>query len=158
MVKIVIYKAKERIDDIISFDERLSLEYISEKENMKISFEEYRKRHRELFMELLNCSKDAYFITALDDSDKIVGLLWLAIKIDTVSYNEICYIYDIEIEKAYRNKGIGTLLMKKAFEICKDNNLEKIALTVEVTNKRALKWYIKQGFKVERLYLTKNLK
>ncbi|OYT26255.1 MAG: hypothetical protein B6U95_07650 [Thermofilum sp. ex4484_82] len=155
MYKIVVYKNFEKLKDIIDFDENMSLEYIYEILGLNICIEEYKKRHKKVFMDLFNLSEENFFIVALDD-DRIVGLLWMGIRIDTVTYEKICYIYDIEIEKDYRNKGIGTSLIKKGFEICRNNNIRKMALMTDIMNKSALKWYMKLGFRISRFYLIKS--
>ncbi len=153
----VVYEGSERIEDIIKFDEELSLEYILEKRDLKIDIEEYKRRHKELFIELLRSSLKSFFITVLEEDDRIIGLMWIGIRIDTVTYEKICYVYDIEVRKEYRKKGIGTLLIKEGFKICKNNGVGKIALMVDLLNRNALKWYLGLGFTVERFYLVKSL-
>ncbi|MEZ0344108.1 MAG: ribosomal protein S18-alanine N-acetyltransferase [Caldimicrobium sp.] len=53
----------------------------------------------------------------------------------------------IAVKKAFRNKGIGSLLLKGFLERLKKLGIKKIFLEVEENNKRAYNLYTKFGFK-----------
>ncbi len=56
----------------------------------------------------------------------------------------------MSLEKAFRNKGIGTLLLKVLIDWATENEtIEKIGLCVHSNNERAIALYKKMGFEVE---------
>lgn len=69
-----------------------------------------------------------------------------------VGYNSIVmcedgyYIYQIAVKKEYQNSGIGTLMLKKAIKIAKDNKSFVIANVMNY-NINSQKMFLKQGFK-----------
>ena len=73
------------------------------------------------------------------------------INIEKIAEYEILFIY---VCKNFRNKGIGTKLLKKIEGI--DNNicLRKIYLEVSKKNREAISFYIKMNF--EKIYTRKN--
>ena len=144
---------KDKLDEIIDFDSKISWNFVCEEIKKILSFDEYLRRHRELFLKLYKNSKKNFFIVATKNK-KLIGLLWLGIKLDTVNYIDICYVYDIEVLEKYRGQGIGTMLMKKAEEICKRNKINRMALSVSTSNP-VTKWYLQLGFKIKRFYLEK---
>ncbi|HIT70700.1 MAG TPA: GNAT family N-acetyltransferase [Candidatus Scatovivens faecipullorum] len=75
------------------------------------------------------------------DNNKIVGI------ITGHSYYKEVYISDLIILKNYRNKKIGTKLVKKVEEYFKDKEFENINLTTY--NFQAPEFYKKLGFKIE---------
>lgn len=74
------------------------------------------------------------------DNDKIIGYLDYSLIYDRI---EIDNIYVLE---EYRNKKIGTQLMKCLDRIAKDNNLINITLEVRQSNYIAIHLYEKMGF------------
>ncbi|MCL4385323.1 MAG: GNAT family N-acetyltransferase [Actinobacteria bacterium] len=66
------------------------------------------------------------------------------------------FIHSFYIKKGFRNKGIGSILLKKSIEILKKDNIKKLELTVDPKNQTAIRLYEKFGFKnyefIEDLY------
>ena len=50
------------------------------------------------------------------------------------------------IDDKYRRFGIGTLLINKFKEYCKEKNIQNIKVTASAKNNRAIQFYIKNGF------------
>ena len=65
-----------------------------------------------------------------------------------------CYIMDVIVTKAYRNKGFGTTLMNSAKGWAKEQNCSFINLDVLVNNSGAINLYEKLGFipKAQEMY------
>lgn len=74
--------------------------------------------------------------------DKLIGFLHL-----TVSFEE-ADIVNVIIQKEYRHRGIGTELINYAV---KQDNLAKLNLEVRESNKNAIAFYQKLGFKEIRI-------
>jgi putative acetyltransferase len=55
----------------------------------------------------------------------------------------------IYIHQDFQDKGLGTIMMKKAIEVAKDRGFHRLGLTVVTDNHRAIKVYEKVGFKKE---------
>ena len=89
--------------------------------------------------ELLSDSSK-YIIAKLNDN--IVGFAGLKLILDEAE------IMNIVVKKSCRNRGIGSLLMKKLFSICNNLNVSTINLEVNECNVSAINLYKKFGFKV----------
>jgi len=57
------------------------------------------------------------------------------------------FIHSFYVSRKYRNKGIGSLLLKKSIEILKKDGIKKLELTVDPVNTAAISLYKKFGFK-----------
>lgn len=62
------------------------------------------------------------------------------------------YCSTLYVEKAYRGRGIGSLLFAKTVELAKKHKYVELALMVNKNNKEAKKFYLKQGFKKGYLF------
>ena len=63
-----------------------------------------------------------------------------------VKYNKGLYIYQIAVKKEYQNKGIGTLMLKKAIEIAEEQNTFVTAHVMNY-NIASQKMFLNLGFK-----------
>jgi GNAT superfamily N-acetyltransferase len=61
-------------------------------------------------------------------------------------WNGYCYINDIRIDKNYRGKGIGKLLIQKAIEWAKEKNCIGMQVETQDVNVNACKFYERLGF------------
>jgi GNAT superfamily N-acetyltransferase len=68
-------------------------------------------RNKEMLFDGDDLVDGHYVFNAVDD-DTVVGVLWIADKLDPVAKD--WYIYDIEVDKAFRGKGYGRLTMQAA--------------------------------------------
>ena len=65
---------------------------------------------------------------------------------------------ELYLDKAYRNQGLGTQLMKKGNAFFKKKGLKFALITVDKDNPRAERVYRKSGFKDFRHLLLKEIK
>jgi RimJ/RimL family protein N-acetyltransferase len=62
-------------------------------------------------------------------------------------------ILGIVVDDSYQNKGYGKEICEKMVKKGWNNNLEKIWLTVQLGNKKAIKLYKSLGFNIEGIFL-----
>ncbi len=60
---------------------------------------------------------------------------------------KIAFLIGFWINKDYRNQGLGSKLLTEAINQLKNEGIESIELTIDPSNKMALKLYQKHGFK-----------
>lgn len=60
--------------------------------------------------------------------------------------NKVAYINQLAIEQAYQNKGIGNILMKYSLTMSKEFGMTKAKLEVAKKNKKAINFYLRNGF------------
>ncbi|MCS7102502.1 MAG: GNAT family N-acetyltransferase [Candidatus Korarchaeum sp.] len=145
----------EEIDDYIDFDAPISWGFLTEEERESLSYDGYLRVHRELIRSLYESNIKNRIIAAYIDGS-IVGVVWIGMKLDTVHYVPVCYIYDIEVKEELRGKGLGSKLLHMAEETCREWGLSEVMLSVEASNSEALKWYERRGYEVKRLLLSKS--
>ncbi len=141
MSTLIIEKAKlKNLKDLIYllFDDDLGKyrENISE-----ISFNNYKKS----FLKILNDPNNEIFVMIL--SDQIIGMMQLTF-IPGLSIEGMtrCQIESVRIKKNYRNKGYGSVLIKRGIEIAKLNKCGLIQLTSNKERIKAINFYKKLGF------------
>ncbi len=88
----------------------------------------------------LTILNDSLFIGAYNN-EELIGLLIL--KEGPFKY---MYLDDIKVNRNYRNKGIGKMLIKKAIEVSKNKNYKGIYTIVQNNNVNAFLFYIKCNF------------
>lgn len=64
------------------------------------------------------------------------------------TWNEYLYLYDLKVDAAYRSKQVGSLLIKKAKEISKENHYLGLFTQGQDNNLGACLFYLKNGFKI----------
>ena len=77
------------------------------------------------------------------DNDAIVAFLSIEVHHEDEEY---IYLDDLSVTRAYRNKGIGTSLIKRAEEYAKKIGIYNICLHVEKTNVSAFSLYKRLGY------------
>ena len=99
---------------------------------------------KEDFVKELTENKMAIYIVAFF-GDEMVGYggMWHIV-------NE-GHITNIAVTDKYREKGIGTAILRRMLEIADEKDMIGITLEVRVGNESAMKLYSKFGFKVEGL-------
>jgi ribosomal-protein-alanine N-acetyltransferase len=85
------------------------------------------------------------FIIA-EKNHKIIGFL-IGVRIN----NENAKILMLGVSKQYRNKKIGSELLKKFVGIISEINIKKIELEVRTNNRTAIKFYQNNGFKITEI-------
>lgn len=107
------------------------------------------------WIQKLSSAPDKVLIVAVFN-DRIVGM------VDFSAYNKARQkhhgVFGISIDREFRGKGIGRVLMNALLEWARKNPLiEKVGLTVHAENKNAIFLYQSLGFKQEGL-IKNNLK
>lgn len=94
-------------------------------------------------------------IYAAMDEDRLCGWIWC---------HEICrfdekrlHIAHLAVEKQCRKQGIGRLLIQRVEAYALENGYSGLELFVTRSNKSAVRFYEKQGYEVDRLFLRKGL-
>lgn len=96
----------------------------------------------ELFKNELK-NKNSYYI-ALKQDNIILGFAGILKQYDEG------HIMTINVDKNYRNLGIGSILLEKLITIAQKNKLKEVTLEVRVSNIQAQKLYKKYSFEVVR--------
>lgn len=86
-------------------------------------------------------NNNSKYLVAKQDSE-IIGFVGIKIILDEAD------IMNIVIKKSYRNKGIGSLLLKELISLCQNLNLKSIFLEVNESNFSAIHLYEKFDFKI----------
>ncbi len=141
MSTLIIEKAKlKNLKDLIYllFDDDLG----KDRENIsETSFNNYKKS----FMKILNDSNNEIFTMILND--QIIGMMQLTF-IPGLSMEGMtrCQIESVRIKKDYRNKGYGSVLIKRGIEIAKLNKCGLIQLKSNKERIKEINFYKKLGF------------
>jgi Acetyltransferases len=132
------------------------IKYISEKtfyetfsnENTKEDMENYLKEnfsYGQVESEIKNNGSRFYIV---QNNEEVVA--YMKINFDKAQtetgHDNTLEVQRIYVLQEYKSKSIGKMLMKKAIEIGKNNNLNYIWLGVWEQNINAIKFYEKQGF------------
>ena len=132
------------------------LKYISEKtfyetfssEHTEEDMENYIKEnlsYEKLEEEIKNINSKFYLVF---NNEEVVA--YMKVNFDGAQteegYDNTLEVQRIYVLQEYKNKAIGKMLMKKAMEISKKNNLSYIWLGVWEHNINAIKFYEKHGF------------
>ena len=86
-------------------------------------------------------SKNSKYIKA-KVGNEIVGFAGVKVVLEQAD------IMNIVTKKNYRNKGIGSLLLKSLIDICKDLNVSSIMLEVDENNLSVIHLYKNFGFEI----------
>lgn len=81
-----------------------------------------------------------------DEDDEVVGMIVAELRIDPFGSSE-GYIKQVFLKDAYRGKGIGELLIKKAIEHLRKIKVEKIKVNIKEKATAAANLYEKMHFK-----------
>ncbi len=144
----------DRLEDVIELDAEISWEFVDERVKSSMSYEEYKKRHRELFFELLH-EPGEHVIFGAFVGGRLVGIAWAKERWDTVDYVKVLYLLDLEVRQEFRGRGIGSKLMEAVERYCREKGYPKVVLRVEVTNEDAMSWYESLGFRRRAIILEK---
>ena len=107
--------------------------------------------NKEIYNDLEGVRKDDDIVLGCEYNNKIVALSWSRILNGEVKgYGNIddkTPEIAISVLKGYRNKGMGTSLLKEHLKVLKNNNYKRVSLSVNKEN-YALDLYKKLGFDI----------
>lgn len=101
------------------------------------------------FKKILASKKETSFICR-DDNNLPIGFINIAIRTDYVEGSKtdpVGYLEGVYVKKAFRNKGIASLLFKEAKKWFVKKGVKEIGSDVEVHNKTSQKFHKNLGFK-----------
>ena len=101
-----------------------------------------------IYIEDFGKDKDDYCLVAETDH-KVIGAVWARIMNDYGHIDNNTPSLSISLYREYRNKGIGTSLMKEMLKLLRDKGYHQVSLSVQKAN-YATKMYLKLGFKIIR--------
>lgn len=76
------------------------------------------------------------------------------LEVDKESWSNRLRITELLILEEYRYLGYGTILIDKAIDIARKENLREIILETQSCNSKAMDFYMKNGFKVNGMDLS----
>lgn len=101
------------------------------------------------FKKILTSKNETSFICR-DDKGLAVGFINVAIRTDYVEGSKthlVGYLEGVYVKKAFRNRGIATLLFKEAKKWFAVKKVKEIGSDVEIHNKKSQRFHAKLGFK-----------
>jgi ribosomal protein S18 acetylase RimI-like enzyme len=117
------------------------------------------ERSRQDFAKLLPQGPDTpgqrLFDVVLASSREVVGWLWL--EVESARDPGCAFIYDIQLDPAYRGRGLGKETLSLADEVARSHGCREIRLHVFGHNETAIALYRKVGYSVVDLVMKKPL-
>jgi len=145
------------INSVILLDRELSWELLDHNIKEQLGWNEFVKRHENIFKNLYKSTMGSQIILGAFDNNTLIGYAWIELRLDTVTMLPTCFIIDIGIKQNYRKKSIGKQLINKINEIAHKNNARTISLLVDKKNTNAINFYKKAGFKITGYVMEKTL-
>ncbi len=96
-----------------------------------------------------------HWIHVLDLAGEDVGFLWLAER--TIDDRRVIFIYDVEIDAAFRGRGLGRAAMLLAEREALERGIPRIELNVFGGNEVARKLYLSLGYVERAVLMAKDL-
>ncbi len=137
---------KANLQDLSSIQELnnklFELEYENFDDTLKVGWP-FEEEGKEYFENMIN--NEIVFVAM--DEEKIVGYLAGSI-CEQISYIKETFaeLDNMCIDDEYRRFGIGTLLINRFKDFCKEKKIQNIKVTASAKNSRAIQFYIKNGF------------
>ena len=109
----------------------------------------FKKRSIDELKEYLfnQIDNDDLKILFLEEDNNFIGFLTYEVK---KKLTTSLWIDELIIKEEYRSHGYGTILIDKIKEICKNENIDRIELNCWSFNEKAMKFYNKLNFDVQR--------
>ena len=107
------------------------------------------------FTNTINDPKDLLLVA--EDGNKLIGYIGASPK--EIDYRKSKYVEvdNLGVAKAYRRKGVATLLMEKCITWAKEQGYQKLYLTSYFKNASAITFYKQNGFSEINISLEKKL-
>ena len=129
---------------------------ITKEEQRRLDREKWSK-HMEKVFENIARRKGSRIFVAEDEDHSFLGYLFVGESGNMMTGETYGFIYDIYVKEEFRGKGIGTMLMEKAENYCREKKYPRLSLMVSADNQRAVNLYAKMGLKPEQTYMSKEL-
>ena len=100
---------------------------------------------------------ESVLLLAEDETGQPVGFVYLHSQTDFFNGQQVGYLSDLAVDKAFEGQGVGRLLMEAAETWAREQRYPHLALNVFATNVRAREIYEKFGFQQEVVKYVKPL-
>ena len=144
MEKVIIRKADLKdLDKVQELNNKLfELEFNNFDDTLKTGWP-FEKEGQDYFEDMIK--NEIVFVAEVEE--KIVGYLAGSI-CEQISYitETFAELDNMCIDDEYRRFGIGTLLMDEFKKYCKEKNMQNIKVTASAKNRRAIQFYMRNGF------------
>lgn len=91
------------------------------------------------------------------DKDSIVGFVSLAIKNNLWMEGNLGHVDELIVDKNYRGKGIGTLLLNRIIDLAKEQRCKRVEVDSAFLRKDAHEFYESFGFEKRAFLFSKKL-
>ncbi|HPR92972.1 MAG: GNAT family N-acetyltransferase [Bacilli bacterium] len=108
-----------------------------------------------VFSRGIQADSDEYLCVELNG--KVIGFCSFAIVNNFWQEGHIAYVYAMVIDESFRGQGIGTELLKRAFDKAKLRGCKKIELDSGFPREKAHRFYEKIGFEKRAYLFSKDL-
>lgn len=88
------------------------------------------------------------YILVCNSTDKSLAA-FIHFRFDIEDLNEVLYLYEIQLEKKVRGKGLGRYLMSLMENIAFHYNMKRIVLTVLKSEVNVVKFYFSLQYEIE---------
>ena len=133
-------------------DSNKIFEYICDLEETHFDYSAFEKYYKKNLSD-----KDNIYLIAIDKTDKIVGYLSCHGQILLHHLSKVFEIQELFVEKEYRNKKVGQLLIRTLENILLKNNYTFLEVATNIKRFETHRFYSKCGFKQTHYKFTKNL-
>jgi GNAT superfamily N-acetyltransferase len=90
-------------------------------------------------------SNDRNYVFVAMESGQAVGLLY-SYRLQRIDRKQdSMLLYEVEVDKKFRNKGVGSRLIEELKEVCKKENIMKMWVGTNRSNLPAMRMYAKTG-------------
>jgi len=102
-----------------------------------------RKRKRIIQIEKFNAKN---FLLVAEENKRVIGFIWATFI--NYGFSRFGYIEELFVKNEFRNKGIGTALVKNIMKIMKKLKVDALFVTTEKRYKDAIKLYKNLEFRM----------
>jgi len=115
-----------------------------------------REMLRSTLQEFISSSYGSLFV--IQSIDKPIGYFCLAFGYSLELHGKDCFLDELFISQEYREKGVGSEVMKFIEDYLKKKHIKAIHLIVFESNIKAQQYYLKNGFRTrDAIFMTKKL-
>lgn len=100
---------------------------------------------------------ESVLLLAENEAGRPAGFIYLHAQTDFFNGQQVGYLSDLAVDKAYEGQGMGRLLMEAAEAWARERGYPHLALNVFASNVRARQMYEKFGFQQEVVKYVKPL-
>ena len=119
------------------------------------SIQDFDRYHDEFWRRMTQSSNTVFYVAEASDG-QVVGMVWLSVQ-QRISGAKFGWVYDLTVDAKFRRKGIGRMLLRRAYDHFKACGISSIGLMVLLDNHSARELYENEGFRERSAYVFKKL-